>query len=191
MKEVESDEVALNRTSNHTSPQGWKKVGVESKQCPNYNTFSDFSSASSGLSSTQQQQQQQGSSWRSSFPDHELPIPYGLVVDSSITIVATPRGQRSGDLFEIALLGPSQLKGEVDDTPIFLNYSAQFTRDNNNNTNPLFIVQSTWTSEKQWQNEERCPFSYYFSPVIDKHPSRGTFLKKFKTMKRKLIRLFL
>jgi len=106
MKEVESDEVALNRTSNHTSPQGWKKVGVESRQCPNSNTFLDFSSASSGLSSTQQQQQQ-GSSWRSSFLDHELPIPYGLVVDSSITIVATPRGQRSGDLFEIALLGPS------------------------------------------------------------------------------------
>ncbi len=121
MKEIESDEVALNRTSNHTLPQGWKKVGVESRQCPNSSTFSDFSSASSGLSSTQQQQQQQqqGSSWRSSSPHHELPIPCGLVVDSSITIVATPGGQRSGDSFEIALLGPSQLKGEADDAPIF------------------------------------------------------------------------
>jgi hypothetical protein len=61
----------------------------------------------------------------SSSSHHELPIPCGLVVDSSIiTLVATPRGQRSGDLFEIALLGPSQLKGEADDTLIFLNYSA-------------------------------------------------------------------
>jgi hypothetical protein len=76
------------------------------------------------------------------------------VVDSSITIVATPRGQRSGDSFDIALLGPSQLKGEADDAPIFLNYSAQFTGDNNNITNPHVIVQSTWTSEKQWQHEE-------------------------------------
>ncbi|KAH8934904.1 hypothetical protein BDL97_17G004700 [Sphagnum fallax] len=167
MKEIESDKAALNRTSNHTSPQGWKKVGVESRQCPNSSTFSDFSSASSGLSSTQQQQ---GSSWRSSSSHHELPIPCGLVVDSSITIVATPGGQISGDSFEIALLGPSQLKGEADDAPIFLNYSVQFTGDNNNSTNPPVIVQSTWTSEKQWQHEERCPSSSYSSPAIDKHP---------------------
>jgi hypothetical protein len=187
MKEIESDEAALNRTSNHTSPQGLKKVGVESRQCPNSSTFSDFSSASSGLSSTQQQQ---GSSWRSSSAHHELPIPCGLVVDSSITIVATPGGQRSGDSFEIALLGPSQLKGEADDAPIFLNYSVQFTGDNNNSTNPPVIVQSTWTSEKQWQHEERCPSSYS-SPAIDKHPGRGASLQKFKTLKRKLIRLFL
>ncbi|KAH8934907.1 hypothetical protein BDL97_17G004700 [Sphagnum fallax] len=170
MKEIESDKAALNRTSNHTSPQGWKKVGVESRQCPNSSTFSDFSSASSGLSSTQQQQ---GSSWRSSSSHHELPIPCGLVVDSSITIVATPGGQISGDSFEIALLGPSQLKGEADDAPIFLNYSVQFTGDNNNSTNPPVIVQSTWTSEKQWQHEERCPSSSYSSPAIDKHPGSG------------------
>jgi hypothetical protein len=191
MKEIDSDEAALHRTSNHTLPQGWKKVGVESRQCPNSSTFSDFSSASSGLSSTQQQQQQQGSSWRSSSPHHELPIPCGLVVDSSITIVATPGGQRSGDLFEIALLGPSQLKGEADDAPIFLNYSVQFTGDNNNSTNPPVIVQSTWTSEKQWQHEEHCPSSSYSSPAIDKHPGRGASLQKYKTLKRKLIRLFL
>jgi hypothetical protein len=188
MKEIESDEAALNRTSNHTSLQGWKKVGVESRQCPNSSTFSDFSSASSGLSSTQQQQ---GSTWRSSSPHHELPIPCGLVVDSSITIFATPGGQRSGDSFEITLLGPSQLKGEADDAPIFLNYSVQFTGDNNNSTNPPVIVQSTWTSEKQWQHEERCPSSSYSSPAIDKHPGSGASLKKFKTLKRKLIRLFL
>jgi beta-1,3-galactosyltransferase len=189
MKEIESDEAAFNRTSNHTSPQGWKKVGVESRQCPNSSTFSDFSSASSGLSSTQQQPQ--GSSWRSSSSHYELPIPCGLVVDSSITIVATPGGQQSGDSFEIALLGPSQLKGEADDTPIFLNYSVQFTGDDNNSTNPPVIVQSTWTSEKQWQHEERCPSSSYSSPAIDKHPGSRASLKKFKTLKRKLIRLFL
>ncbi len=187
MKEIESDEAALNHTSNHTSPQGWKKVGVESRQCPNSSTFSDFSSASSGLSSTQQQ----GSSGRSSSSHHELPIPCGLAVDSSITIVATPGGQRSGNSFEIALLGPSQLKGEADDAPIFLNYSVQFTGDNNNTTNPPVIVQSTWTSEKQWQHEEHCPSSSYSSPATDKHPGRGASLKKFKTLKRKLIRLFL
>jgi hypothetical protein len=189
MKEIESDEAALNRTSNHTSPQGWEKVGVESRQCPNSSTFSDFSSASSGLSSTQQQEQ--GSLWRSSSSHHELPIPCGLVVDSSITIVATPGGQRSGDSFEIALLGPSQLKGEADDAPIFLNYSVQFTGDNNNSTNPPVIVQSTWTSEKQWQHEERCPSSFYSSLAIDKHPGSRASLKKFKTLKRKLIRFFL
>lgn len=80
-----------------------------------------------------------------------LPIPCGLVLDSSVTVVGTP-GVRSGD-FSLELIG-SELFQEGDE-PVVFHFSVRL-RGDQLSENPT-IVQNTWTVAGDWQMEQRCP----------------------------------
>jgi beta-1,3-galactosyltransferase len=90
----------------------------------------------------------------------ELEIPCGLVVDSAITIVAVPWGAEGS--FAIELLGPS-LPGDIN-PPIILHYNVRLLGDKL--TNDAVIVQNTWSREREWGDEERCP-------LPDASPKKG------------------
>ena len=80
-----------------------------------------------------------------------LPIPCGLVLDSSVTIVGTPGG-RTGD-FSFELIG-SELFEEGDE-PVVFHFSVRLRGDEL--TESSTIVQNTWTVGGDWQIEQRCP----------------------------------
>eukprot|EP00250_Pteridium_aquilinum_P011658 c20220_g1_i1 orf=381-2360(-) len=82
-----------------------------------------------------------------------LEIPCGLVVDSSITIVGMPWGAEMN--FAIDLLGP-KLPGEMDPS-IVLHFNARLQGDQI--TDDPVIVQNTWSKDRDWGDEERCPNS--------------------------------
>ena len=80
-----------------------------------------------------------------------LPIPCGLVLDSSVTVVGTP-GVKTGD-FSLELIG-SELFEEGDE-PVVFHFSVRL-RGDQITINPS-IVQNTWTVGGDWQLEQRCP----------------------------------
>lgn len=80
-----------------------------------------------------------------------LPIPCGLVLDSSVTVVGTP-GAVTGS-FSLELIG-SMLFGE-DDEPVVFHFSVRL-RGDQLTENPT-IVHNTWTVGGDWQTEQRCP----------------------------------
>lgn len=80
-----------------------------------------------------------------------LPIPCGLVLDSSITILGTPKGNTGQ--FSIELVG-SKLFREAHE-PIVLHYGVNMRGDAL--TDSPVIVQNTWTSDDDWHQEQRCP----------------------------------
>eukprot|EP00249_Psilotum_nudum_P006068 c19435_g1_i1 orf=620-2593(-) len=80
-----------------------------------------------------------------------LQIPCGLIVDSSLTLIAVPEGA-AGD-FVIELLGPNCSKKS--DVPIILHYNVRLQGDQITDT--AVIVQNTWTRDHGWAEEERCP----------------------------------
>ncbi|KAF5818838.1 putative galactosylxylosylprotein 3-beta-galactosyltransferase [Helianthus annuus] len=80
-----------------------------------------------------------------------LAIPCGLIVDSSVTLIAIPDGNQDG--FQIEFVG-SQGKDETD-PPVVLHYNVVLPGDNF--TKEPVIVQNTWTYESGWGKEERCP----------------------------------
>lgn len=80
-----------------------------------------------------------------------LPIPCGLVLDSSVTVVGTP-GVSTGR-FSLELIG-SMLFGE-DDEPVVFHFSVRLRGDQV--TEHPIIVHNTWTVGGDWQTEQRCP----------------------------------
>ncbi|KAK9075623.1 hypothetical protein SSX86_003949 [Deinandra increscens subsp. villosa] len=88
------------------------------------------------------------------FPSNEsviLGIPCGLIVDSSITLIAIPDGNQDG--FQIEFVG---LEGKDEqDPPVILHYNVVLPGDNF--TKEPVIIQNTWTYEFGWGKEERCP----------------------------------
>lgn len=80
-----------------------------------------------------------------------LPIPCGLVLDSSVTVVGTP-GVKTGE-FSLELIG-SELFEEGDE-PVVFHLSVRL-RGDQITENPS-IVQNTWTAGGDWQTEQRCP----------------------------------
>lgn len=81
-----------------------------------------------------------------------LDIPCGLIEDSSITLIGTPKSQASD--FQIELVG-SRFPEEPE--PAVLLYYKVFLPRKNLTKNP-FIIQNTWTKESEWGKEERCPY---------------------------------
>lgn len=92
----------------------------------------------------------------------EVYIPCGLVLESSISFLGTPQGYTGEFTIEL-LLGPSkrlpaiaqQKQPQTDPPPIVLHYTVRMRGDKLTN-NPV-IVQNTWTSDTEWNDEERCP----------------------------------
>jgi len=92
----------------------------------------------------------------------EVYIPCGLVVESSISFLGTPQGYTGEFTIEL-LLGPpkrllataQQQQLQTDPPPIVLHYTVRMRGDKLTN-NPV-IVQNTWTSDTEWNDEERCP----------------------------------
>ncbi|CAI9290683.1 unnamed protein product [Lactuca saligna] len=76
-------------------------------------------------------------------------IPCGLIEDSSITVIAIPKGNQDG--FQIEFVG---LKGK-EEADVILSYNVVLS--GNNFTKEPFIAQNTWTYEFGWGKEERCP----------------------------------
>lgn len=94
--------------------------------------------------------------------EHNVSIPCGLILDSSVTVVATP--MRSSAQFQINLIG-SNIPGVFGQPPVILHYNVRFRGDSL--TDETVIIQNTWTEAGHWGEEERCP-----SPVEHK-PSQG------------------
>lgn len=93
----------------------------------------------------------------------EVYIPCGLVLESSISFLGTPQGYTGEFTIEL-LLGPpkrlpataqQQQQPQTDPPPIVLHYTVRMRGDKLTN-NPV-IVQNTWTSDTEWNDEERCP----------------------------------
>lgn len=80
-----------------------------------------------------------------------VPIPCGLILDSSVTVVGTP-GIKTGT-FSLELIG-SKLFGEGDE-PVVFHFSVRLHGDEL--TNKPSIVQNTWTVSRDWHDEQRCP----------------------------------
>lgn len=83
--------------------------------------------------------------------EREVPIPCGLILDSSITIVGTPVGTTGEFAFE--LVG-SKLLGEAEE-PIVFHFSVRLRGDRK--TDRPVIVHNTWSSDDDWHEEQRCP----------------------------------
>lgn len=83
--------------------------------------------------------------------EREVPIPCGLILDSSITIVGTPAGSTGEFAFE--LVG-SKLLGEAEE-PIVFHFSVRLRGDRK--TDRPVIVHNTWSSDDDWHEEQRCP----------------------------------
>lgn len=83
--------------------------------------------------------------------EREVPIPCGLILDSSITIVGTPVGSTGEFAFE--LVG-SKLLGESEE-PIIFHFSVRLRGDRK--TDRPVIVHNTWSSDDDWHEEQRCP----------------------------------
>lgn len=101
------------------------------------------------------------SSTTMTLSEGRLEIPCGLVVDSSITIVAMPVGVEMN--FAVELLGP-KLPGEMDPF-IVLHFNARLQGDRITD-NPV-IVQNTWSKDHDWGDEERCPNSDVTAKKVD------------------------
>lgn len=101
------------------------------------------------------------SSTSETFIEGQLEIPCGLVVDSSITIVAMPWGAEMN--FAIELLGP-KIPGELIPS-IVLHFNARLQGDQV--TDAPVIVQNTWSKDRSWGDEERCPNSAAPSKKVD------------------------
>lgn len=82
---------------------------------------------------------------------YKLRIPCGLIQGSAITIIGIPNGL-SGS-FRIDLTGESA--PEEPNPPIVLHYSVRLQGDKV--TEDPVIVQNTWTTARDWGEEERCP----------------------------------
>ncbi|CAK8563846.1 unnamed protein product [Lathyrus sativus] len=80
-----------------------------------------------------------------------LNLPCGLIIDSSITLIAIPNEQNSS--FQIDLAG--QELEEEPYPPIILHYNVSLPGENM--TEEPYIVQNTWTNDFGWGKAERCP----------------------------------
>ncbi|KAG6552310.1 hypothetical protein Mapa_006163 [Marchantia paleacea] len=80
-------------------------------------------------------------------------FPCGLVLDSSITVIATVT-PGSGD-FQFELVG-AKASGDRGSPPVILHYNVRILGDKL--TDQAVIIQNTWTSSSAWGEEERCPY---------------------------------
>lgn len=90
-----------------------------------------------------------------------LPIPCGLVLDSSVTVIGVP-GVSTGR-FSLELIG-SVLFGE-DDEPVVFHMSVRL-RGDPETENPT-IVHNTWTVGGDWATEQRCPLPPKSEPELE------------------------
>ena len=145
LKEAKNNWIEFGKTRSNKNHQSVTNKTTE-KQCP-YSVSSINHTLSKGLKGIYE----------------ELEIPCGLVVDSAITIVAIPWGAEG--IFAIELLGPN-LPGELH-PPVILHYNVRLLGDKV--TNDAVIVQNTWSRERDWGDEERCP-------IPDANPKKGASL---------------
>ncbi|KAK6280085.1 hypothetical protein POUND7_020352 [Theobroma cacao] len=83
--------------------------------------------------------------------DYKLRIPCGLIQGSAITIIGIPDGLLGN--FRIDLKG-EEIRGKPD-PPTILHYNVRLQGDKV--TQDPVIVQNTWTADRGWGEEERCP----------------------------------